>query len=439
MTYRAYFAIAIPFVVSTVTQPFLGAVDTAVLGHLDDAVFMGGVAIGAVIFNTLYWLLGFLRVSTSGFAAQSLGTMKPEDAFYAFLRPALIAILLSLAFVILQVPIELGAQTVFSADMQVWHWAETYYDILIWGAPFVLIGYVNLGWLMGRKLIRETLILQISMNVLNIVLDIVLVVYFGMGVEGVAYATLFSQGFGLLLGLYFMGKHLNFIKDFQKYNHIFERSAFKKIMGANTNLLIRTVCLLLMTNLFVAKGSSMGKEILAANAILFQLQYIIAYLYDGLANASSVFAGKAVGEKSLDNYNQTLKISNVCAWGLNIVCFGIFYFFSSELIAVFTDIQAVVDVALNYSFWLLAFIMVIGHGLVYAGLYNGVVLTSPIRDAMLISFGVFLLVYYLAIPLWQNHGLWLAFVLFSLSRTIMLLFYLKQIEINISKNGACIS
>lgn len=428
LTYKEYLAIAIPFVISTVTQPLLGAVDTAVLGRLDDAAFMGGVAIGAVIFNTMYWLLGFLRVSTSGFAAQSLGTKSDKDSLYALLRPAIIAVILSLLFILFQTPIKLGAQSIFNADSDVWESAVIYFDILIWGAPFVLIGYVNLGWLMGRKLIKETLYLQVSMNVINIILDIVLVLYFEMGVYGVAYATLFSQAFGFFVGMYLITRQMPLKTIFRKYSDLLEKEAFSKIMGVNTNLLIRTICLLIMTNMFIAKGSSFGKETLAANAVLFQLQYIIAYLYDGFANASSVYAGKAVGEKNINSYHRILRISNISTAYLTVICVSVVALFSSELIWLFTNLEGVVNIAETHSFWLLFFPIVIGHGLTYAGLYNGATFTGPVRDAMIISLLVFIGVYYLVIPEYENHGLWLAFTLFSLSRTVMLYIYLKKME-----------
>lgn len=428
ISYKQYLAIAIPFVISTVTQPLLGAVDTAVLGRLDDAAFMAGVAISAVIFNTLYWLLGFLRVSTSGFAAQSLGTKDEKDSLYAFLRPAFIAMFLSLCFIALQNPIKIGAEAIFNTDLDVWKSAVIYYDILIWGAPFVLIGYVNLGWLMGKKLIKETLYLQVSMNVINIILDIILVLYFDMGVYGVAYATLFSQAYGFFIGGFLVTKRLPLKAIFSKYDDLFEKEAFRKIMGVNTNFLIRTICLLIMTNMFVAKGSSFGKEILAANAVLFQIQYIIAYLYDGFANASSVFAGKAVGEKNLKEYKRLFRISNVSTAVLTIIIVAIFVIFSGFIIRAFTDIQSIIDISNDYSFWLILFTIVIAHGLVYAGFYNGATYTAPVRDAMLISLGVFVLAYYIFIPIYGNHGLWLAFILFSLSRTLGLYFYLGKMQ-----------
>ncbi|MFV0563775.1 MATE family efflux transporter [Malaciobacter mytili] len=433
ITYKEYLAIAIPFVISTVTQPLLGAVDTAVLGRLDDAAFMGGVAIGAVIFNTLYWLLGFLRVSTSGFAAQSLGTQCNKDSLYALLRPAIIAVVLSLLFILLQTPIKMGAEVIFDADLDVWESTIIYYDILIWGAPFVLIGYVNLGWLMGRKLIKETLYLQVSMNIINIILDIFLVLYLDMGVYGVAYATLFSQAIGFCIGIYLITKQIPINTIFKKYNDLFEKEAFSKIMGVNTNFLIRTICLLIMTNMFIAKGASFGKETLAANAVLFQLQYIIAYFYDGFANASSIYSGKAVGEKNIEDYKRILKISNILTLWLTLIFTLIITFFSSQLINIFTNINEIVVIANEYIFWLILYPIAIGHGLTFAGIYTGATFTAPVRDGLIISLFVFVLIYFFAIPKFENHGLWLAFILFSFTRSITFIFYLRKMQKNIFK------
>lgn len=428
ITYKEYLAIAIPFVISTITQPLLGAVDTAVLGRLDDAAFMGGVAIAAVIFNTLYWLLGFLRVSTSGFAAQSLGTQDDKDKLFALLRPLIIAVVLSLFFILFQTPIKTGAEIIFDTDNDVWQSTVIYYDILIWGAPFVLIGYVNLGWLMGRKLIKETLYLQVSMNILNIILDIFLVLYLDMGVYGVAYATLFSQVYGFFVGIYLIGNQISFDTIFKKHSELFEKKIFSKIMGVNTNFLIRTICLLIMTNMFIAKGASLGKEILAANALLFQLQYMISYFYDGFANASSIYAGKAVGERNIRDYKRILKITNVSTLWISAIFVSIIAFFSNQLINLFTNIDEVIIIANEYSFWLLLYPFAIGYGLTFAGIYTGATFTSPVRDSLIISLSVFLVVYFFAIPKLENHGLWLAFILFSLSRSITFVFYLKKME-----------
>lgn len=430
ITIKEYLALAIPFVISTLTQPLLGAVDTAVLGHLDDSALMGGVAIGAVIFNTLYWLFGFLRVSTSGFSAQALGH-NGQSKILAYCRPFIIAFIVGVVFIFAQYFIIEGSIYIFQAPQDVNIALKEYFYILIWGAPFVLIGYVNLGWIMGQKHIKQTLILQISMNVINIVLDLVFVVVFDFGVVGVAYATLISQIYGFVLGIYLIFKHMSVDEIIALRNKIFNVAEFRQIMRVNNDLFIRTVCLLVMTNMFVAKGSHFGKDILAANAILFQIQYIIAYFYDGFANASSVFCGQAKGQKSKDMYERILYLSKISSHFLSLAMTICLYLFLDNFILLFTKIQSVLDQTSIYSFWLLFLPFGVGLGLIYHGLFSGATFTSPIRKSMIVSLVVFLLAFFSFTPYYLNHGLWFAFILFSVARTITLFSYEKELQKNI--------
>ncbi|WHH58670.1 MATE family efflux transporter [Petroclostridium sp. X23] len=426
MDYKKYLAVAIPFVISTVTQPLLGAVDTAVIGRLQEASYIGGVAIGAVIFNTMYWLFGFLRVSTSGFSAQALGSQREKDSYYAYFRPVLIAIVVSSVFIILQVFIKNAAMQIYNPEPDVGVHAGTYFEILIWGAPLVLIGYVNLGWLMGRKYVKETLFLQVSTNVMNIVLDIIFVMGIKMGVAGVAYATLISQFYGFILGTVLIAKKLDLLKIVKYKRDFLEKAALKKILGVNTDLMIRTVCLLTMTNMFVAKGSELGTDFLAANAVLFQLQYIIAYLYGGLGNASSVFAGKYLGENNVKQYKEVIHISYVCAGILSVVLSMIIMLCKDSIIMTFTDLAHIVSLSGRYIMWLVVFPFVICIALVYEGVYTGSTYTVPIRNSMIFSLAVFVSIYYAIVPQFGNHGLWLAFILFSLGRSTVLFLYRKK-------------
>ena len=427
ITHKEYLTIALPFIIATVTQPLLGAVDTAVVGRLESATYIGGVAIGTVIFNTLYWLFGFLRVSTSGFSAQSLGTHNADDRYYAYFRPLVTALMISLIFILLQYPIIRGAMAIYHPDPDVARHAETYFNILIWGAPFVLVGYVNLGWLMGRKRIKETLFLQISTNAINIILDILFVVVFKMEVAGVAWATLISQTYGFLLGMTLISKRLSLLKMGQYKSGLFEPKAMKKIIAVNSDLLIRTACLLTMTNMFVAKGSAFGASFLAANAVLFQVQYIIAYFFDGLANASSVFAGEAVGEKDIQTFNHTVSISNFhVAWVGVAACLTLLLF-KDAIIGCFTDIPEVIALCHTYFLWMLIYPLIVGIGLVYYGFYTGATYTAPVRNAMLIALGVFVISYFTVVPLFHNHGLWLAFILFNVCRSGVLFIYRNKL------------
>ncbi|SHK17035.1 multidrug resistance protein, MATE family [Geosporobacter subterraneus DSM 17957] len=427
MNYKEYLALAIPFIISTVTQPLLGAVDTAVIGRLDHPSYIGGVAIGAVIFNTLYWLFGFLRVSTSGFSAQSLGSQQEEDRYYAYFRPVLIALIVSSIFIALQGFIRNGAMYIYNPEPDVMMHAVTYFKILIWGVPFVLIGYVNLGWLMGRKYVKETLFLQVSTNVLNIILDIVFVIFLRMGVAGVAYATLISQLYGFAVGNYIIFTKISIHKILAYQEGLFDKTAMKKIMGVNADLMIRTVCLLTMTNMFIAKGTELGTVVLAANAVLYQIQYIISYIFEGLANASSIFAGKCVGENNIEEYRAVLSISNLCTAALSIMLAAAVVFFKDPMISVFTNLEEVVSLCEEHVMWLVVFPLVIGIGMVYYGIFTGSTYTAPIRNSMMISLAVFAAVYFTAIPQYKNHGLWLAFILFSLTRSVVLFLYRKKL------------
>lgn len=434
--HKEYLAIAIPFMLATVTQPLLGAMDTAIIGRLEEASYIAGVAIGSTIFSTIYWLFGFLRVSTSAFSAQSLGKQKENDSYNAYFRPLFIALLISCIFIVLQVFIKNAAITIYSPETDVITHATTYFDILIWGAPFVLLGYVNIGWLMGRRYARETLILQISMNVLNILLDSLFVLVFDFGVAGVAYGTLISQIVGFIAGTYIIAQKLELKKFVQFKKEVFDIASFKEIMNVNSDLIIRTICLLIMTNMFVAKGTEFGTMTLAANAVLFQIQYIISYMFDGIANASSVFAGKAVGEKNAKEFKEIFSISNIYTWLLIVILAAIMLFLGDPILALFTTIEDVLIASQEYVIWLIVFPFVVGIGLVYYGIFTGCTYTAPVRDSMLISLFIFVGAYYYLTPLYGNHGLWFAFILFSLGRSVFLYMYTGKLLRKVLAQGS---
>lgn len=428
MKYKEYLSIAIPFIISTITQPILGAVDTAVIGRLGNSSYIGGVAIGTVIFNTMYWLFGFLRVSTSGFSAQSLGSNSKKDSFFAYMRPAVIGIIISFSFILLQKPILMTAMSIYKPESIVLESAISYFSILIWGAPLVLLGYVNLGWIMGRRLIKETLFLQISANIINIILDLLFVTKFNLGVKGVAYATLIAQFYSFILGLIIISRRIDVSKLRKFKNELINKKEFKKIMGVNLDLMIRTICLLTMTNMFVARGNSFGPDILAANAVLFQIQYIMSYLFDGYANASSIFAGKAFGSKNFEEYKETLRFSNISICFTALALAIIMILFRIPIISIFTDLSSVIRIAESYSIWLIIFPLVIGIGLVYYGVFSGISYTEPIKNSMLLSLALFLVNYFVFVPRFGNHGLWFSFISFSLGRSIFLYLYKGRME-----------
>ena len=299
LSHQTYLSIAFPFIVSTVTQPLLGAVDTAVIGKLGMAELIGGVAIGTVIMNTLYWLFGFFRVSTTGQSAIALGKNCHSEQASSLFRPFLLALFVGLIFIGFQSLIWQGAIWVIEPDQAVEDNAKIYFDIMIFGAPFVLLNYTLIGWLMGQSKAKETLFTQVFGNVLNIVLDLAFVLYLDMGIAGVAIATLIAQIVTFFIGLGFAIQTCQFSLLSYALTTKFTSKDIGVILSSNLDLLLRTVCILIFFNMMARIGSQLGADVLATNAILMQVTFLISYMFDGIANASSVFSGRAVGKKIL--------------------------------------------------------------------------------------------------------------------------------------------
>ncbi len=428
LTHKDYFKIAFPFIISTVTQPLLGAVDTAVIGKLGIAELIGGVAIGTVIMNTLYWLFGFFRVSTTGQSAIALGKNSHADQAISLFRPCVLALCVGLSFIALQSLIWVGVEWVISPNEIVGQNAKVYFDIMIFGAPFVLLNYTIIGWLMGQTKAKETLFAQVFGNVLNIVLDLVFVLYFDMGIAGVAIATLIAQIATFVIGAILVLKTC----QFSLFEHIrtttMSRKDLKVIASSNMDLLLRTVCILVFFNMMARVGSQLGSDVLAANAILMQVTFLISYIFDGIANASSVFAGKAVGQKNSKLLDNVIKLNTQWTTGFVIVLTLLTLLFKQQIVMLFTTLPELTELYLVMSPWLLLFPLVAGYGLTFYGIFTGTGTTRPVRNSSFITLMVFLIVQFFGVKLWGNHGLWLAFTLFYVGRFVFLYPYIGQVK-----------
>ncbi len=420
LTIKDYLAVAIPFIISTITQPLLSAVDTAIVGHLSNVGYIAGITLGAVIFNTLYWLFGFFRVNTTGFAAQSTSEY---DNTIVLIRPLVIAVSIGLSFILLRDVIFDFAMNVFSPEGGAEIYAKMYFDILIFGAPLVLVNYVILGFLMGKARIKETLTMQVTGNLLNIVLDLLFVLVFKLDIQGVAIATLISIFISTLIGVHFILKYGSFEKI--DLATIFEKNSFFQLLSNNLDLIIRTACLLIQINVFTSRSSSLGIVILSANGILLQIQGIMAYMFDGIANASSIYSGKAKGTNDPDLLNSAINITNKCTIGLIVILTSIYVTFDRYFIAVFTNIDEVINVATDYSIWLSLYPMFAGFALTYYGIFTGMSLTKHIRNSTVLALLLFLTAFVVTMN-YDNNGLWVAFLSFCFGRTIFLVINTKK-------------
>lgn len=428
LTDKEYLGLTIPFMLSTMTQPLMGAVNTAVMGQLPDPKYIAAVSLGAILFNNLYWLFGFLRVSTTGYAAQAHGAADRRLGMLAFFKPLVLAIIVSLACILLQKPIVDCYLGMIGAAADVNDLCRKYYYILIWGAPMVLFNYVALGWLMGQTRVRASVFMQVSMNVLNMALSIFFVFALHMDIMGVAIATLLSQIYGGVLGAYLIYLYGDFDYSKLPWGELLDWRQFIGMLQVNANLMIRTACLLTVNNIIAAVGASLGTVVLAANAVLLQLKDIMSYLIDGMANGAAIFSGKAVGGRDKQLFEETIAITHKWLGALALLLMGGYYFSSDFCIRLFTGIEEVIATAKAYDLYVLFYPVCAGVGMVLYGVFCGATRTAPVRNMMLIALGVFYVAQHFFVPHWGNAGLWLALLLFMLTQSLVLSCYLPLLR-----------
>ncbi|MFC4322226.1 MATE family efflux transporter [Litchfieldia salsa] len=427
ITHKSYLLLAFPLIISGLSTPILGAVDTAVVGRLAEPSMIGGVAIGALIFNIMYWLFGFLRVSTTSFTAQAEGSKNVNERSLSFFRPLSIAIVMGFFFILVQYPILHVTVSMMGTSESVADQVKDYFYIRIWGAPFTLASYVLIGWMMGMSKVRETLYIQLFMNGLNIILDILFVIGLGYGVKGVASATLISEISAVIFAFILIsrGGYINFSPALLR--SIFDPVPFVKMIKMNRDLFLRTVCLLTMTFLFTREGARMGEVTLAANAILLQIQYILAYFFGGLANASSILIGRAFGEKNTRLFSRVITLS--AQWGFITATILALTLLSmnQDIVGLFTTITEVRDTSIQFFIWMIVFPFVGFWGLQLEGIFSGAARAKEIRNSIALALIVFLISLWGLTPYFGNHGLWIAFILFSFSRSMFLWMFVPKL------------
>ena len=425
---REYLGLTVPFMLSTMTQPLMGAVNTAVMGQLPDPKYIAAVSLGAILFNNLYWLFGFLRVSTTGYAAQAFGAADRELGTLAFFKPLVLALLISLACIVFQKPILEGYLAMIGAAPEVNNLCREYYYILIWGAPLVLGNYVALGWLMGQTRVRASVFMQVSMNVLYMALSIWFVFGLHMDIIGVAFATLLSQLYGGVLSVVLMYYYGDFDYKNLPWRELLDWRTFIGMLKVNVDLMIRTACLLTVNNIIAAVGASFGTVVLAANAVLLQLKDIMSYLIDGMANGAAIFSGRAVGAKSGAGLDAAIRMTFKWLVVLAAMLMGVYAAGNEFSIRLFTNIDEVVAMAMTYNVFVLFYPVCAGIGMVLYGVFCGATRTAPVRNMMLLALAVFYLLQWQLVPEIGNSGLWLALLGFMAAQSVILLYYLKSLR-----------
>lgn len=427
-SHSAVWRIALPMIISNLSVPLLGMVDTAVMGHLPAPHYLGAVAIGSVIFSFLFMGLNFVRLSTTGLAAQAWGAGDGSEIRTVLAQAVLSALGLAIVLLLLQVPLGRVALLLMNPSELVASEAAIYYGVRIWSAPATLINFAMVGWFIGMQNARGALFVMLATNISNIVLDLWFVMGLGLTANGVALASVIAEVIGVITGLLLLRRALASMPGTWTASEIRDLKRFVRLFSVNINIFIRTLSLMFAIGFLTAMGARQGDVILAANAIMLNFQHLMSYGLDGFANAAEALVGKAIGAKSRAGFLRAVRLA--LGWTLCVaLVYAVFFLLGGKsIINLLTSIDAVRQAAYIYLPWLIISPVISAWSFLWDGVFVGGTRAREMRDAMVISaFLVYLPVWYFTQGL-GNHGLWLAFTAFLAARGLTMTWWFVRID-----------
>lgn len=418
-------AIAWPIILSNITVPLLGLVDTAVVGHLPDSRYLAAVTLGATLFSFLYWGFGFLRMGTTGLVAQAMGRESDSDVQNLLGQSLLIAVVLGILLITFSTPlVNLGLWLLDGSDAAT-PLAREYAEIRLWSAPAVLANYAILGWFLGQQNSRVTLAILLLTNTINIVLDLWFVVGLGMTSNGVAWASVIADYSALGFGGYLVLRQLKRLTGCFSRARLLALSAYAALFNINANLFVRTLGLLFVMAFFTAQGARQGDTVLAANAVLLQFIMLTSYALDGFAHAAESLVGRAYGRRDWQELaaivRRTAQFSFWTAGGASLA----FVLVGNQLVALLTGLEEVQETAAVYLPWMVVMPLIAVWSYLLDGVFIGATAVREMRNSIFIAMAIYLPAWWLTQGL-GNHGLWLAFTLFIAMRSGVLIYYYRH-------------
>lgn len=416
---RQILQIALPAIVTNITVPLLGLVDTAIVGHMGDAAYIGAIAVGSMIFSLIYWVFGFLRMGTSGMTAQARGRRDFQDIMRLLMRSLSVSLLISLSIIVLQYPLrEMMLWFIHPTD-DVRVLAVTYFNIVVWGAPAVLALYSLSGWYIGMQNSRVPMLISIMQNIVNIMASLTLVYGWGMKVEGVALGTVIAQYAGLaaagLLWWRYYRRMLRWRVSLWK-DKVDDWLAFFRV---NRDIFLRTLFLVAVNLYFTSAGARQGAVILAVNTLLMQLYLFFSYFLDGFAYAGEALGGRYWGAHNLSAYREV--VGRLFVWGAAMVVLftSVYVLGGMPFLRLLTDEPHVVEASRSYVWWAYLIPLAGVGAFVWDGIFIGITATRGMLLSSCIAAVVFFVGVISLMDFMGNHGLWLSMIFYLFTRSIV--------------------
>ena len=412
-------SLALPSIVSNITVPLLGLVDVAIVGHLGSASYIGGIAVGGMLFNIIYWLFGFLRMGTSGMTAQALGGRDLREAVCILIRSLGVGLLAAAMLLLLQYPLREIAFNLISATQDVRRAGEMYFSICVWGAPAVLCLYGFVGWFIGMQNTRFPMFIAIMQNVVNILASLTFVYFFHMGIVGVALGTVVAQYAGLLMAMLLWWHYYGRLSIPFRRREVWNGSAMCRFFSVNSDIFFRTLCLVTVTTFFTATGARHGDVVLAVNTLLMQLFTLFSYIMDGFAYAGEALTGRYVGQRNVASLKRMVGMLFRWGWALALMFTLLYAAGGMRFLALLTDNKMVVEASVTYFYWVLAVPLAGFAAFLWDGILIGATETRRMLLSMLTASGMFFLLYFMCRGAMGNHALWMAFIVYLAVRGIV--------------------
>ena len=414
---RQILQIALPSIVSNITVPLLGMIDVAIVGHMGSPVYIGAVAVGSMIFNLVYWLFGFLRMGSSGMTSQALGRKDLTEVTRILVRSVIIALGIALLLVVLQIPMKWAAFALIGPTEDVAPFASTYFNIVIWGAPASLALFSLMGWFIGMQNTRFPMFISIMQNVVNILASLTLVYGFGMKIEGVALGTVIAQYAGFIVAIALLLKYYGRLFPYYRGERLFKDiSAFFHV---NSDIFLRTLCLVAVNLYFTSAGARSGAVILSVNTVMMQLYLFFSYFMDGFAYAGEALGGKTYGAKNRVAFSETLR--RLWMWTMIVTtAYTLLYIIGGRWIfSILTDEPQVIAASDEYLWWTWLVPAAGSVAFIWDGIFIGITATRGMLVSSFVSALCFFGLYLLTEPLLGNHGLWLAMIVYLAMRGVL--------------------
>lgn len=431
---RSILRIAVPSIVSNITVPLLGLVDTAITGHLGAAAYLAAIAVGSTLFSTTYWLFNFLRMGTGGLTAQAYGAGHHDETAALLWRSLVLALVIGLLLLLFQQPIATLGFRLLAPGAAAAVPARIYFNILIWGAPPMLTLFALNGWLLGMQNARYPMVVAIVQNVVNILVSLTLVVGLHWGIAGVAVGTLVAQWTGAALAFALALRVLQRGRCHTTMRAVVRSlPAWMQLFAVNRDIFLRTLCLVSVMFAFTAFGTRQGETLLAVNALLMQLFLLVSYFMDGFAYAGEALGGRFLGERNVAAFRALVR--RLFAWGGGVAVGFVLFFLvgSTTLIALLTDVEAVRMAAQPFLPYAIVIPLVSFSAFLFDGLFIGTTSTRAMLLTVFVASAAFFLLHHFLSPSLGNHALWCAFLFFLGLRGLVAALFLPQLLRKIRK------